>query len=62
MLVLSRKKDEGIRIGDEVRVIVVAIRGDNVRLGIEAPPAVPVHREEVFEAIRRGGGETANEP
>lgn len=52
MLVLSRKKDESIRIGD-VEVKIVEIRGDKVRLGIEAPTNVPVHREEVYEAIKR---------
>lgn len=53
MLVLSRKKNESIRIGDEVRIVVVEIRGDKVRLGIDAPTDVPVHREEIYEAIRR---------
>jgi len=55
MLVLTRSKDEAIRIGD-VKVIVVAIVGDRVRLGIEAPLDVPVHREEVYEAIKKGEG------
>ena len=55
MLVLSRKKDEQIVIGDNVRIVVVDIRGDKVRLGIEAPKEVPVHRREVFEAIQREG-------
>lgn len=54
MLVLSRQRDECIVIGDgSIRVIVVDIRGDKVRLGITAPAEVPVHREEVFEAIQR---------
>lgn len=53
MLVLSRKKNEGIEIGGDVKVIVVEIRGDKVRLGIEAPKEVSVHRSEVGEAIRR---------
>jgi len=53
MLVLSRHRDEVIRIGDEIIVWVVDIRGDKVRLGIEAPREVPVHRGEVYEAIRR---------
>lgn len=51
MLVLSRKKDESIMIGDDIKIIVVEIIGDKVRLGIEAPREVPVHRQEVFEAI-----------
>jgi carbon storage regulator len=52
MLILSRKKNEKIRIGDGITIIVVEIRGDVVRLGIDAPKDVPVHREEVYEAIK----------
>jgi len=51
MLVLSRKKDENIVIGDNIRVFIVDIRGDTVRLGIEAPEDIPVHRSEVYKAI-----------
>ncbi len=51
MLVLSRKKDEKIIIGDKITLMVIEIRGDKVRLGIEAPKDVSVHREEVYEAI-----------
>jgi len=54
MLVLSRKKNESIVINDDITIVVVEIRGDKVRLGVEAPKEVPVHRREVFEAIRRG--------
>ena len=53
MLVLSRHRDESIMIGDDVVVTIVDIRGDKVRLGINAPQDVPVHRQEVFEAIKR---------
>lgn len=53
MLVLSRKIDEQVMIGDNVVVTVVDIRGDKVRLGFEAPKEVPVHRREVREAIQR---------
>ncbi len=56
MLVLSRHKNESIIIGDgdqKIEIIVVEIRGDKVRLGIEAPKQVPVHRLEVYEAIKR---------
>ncbi len=53
MLVLSRHRDESIMIGDEIVVTIVDIRGDKVRLGINAPTSVPVHRQEVFEAIQR---------
>jgi len=54
MLVLSRKKDECIVINNDITIVVVEIRGDKVRLGVEAPKEVPVHRREVFEAIARG--------
>ena len=53
MLVLSRQRDETIVIGEDIEVTVVDIRGDKVRLGISAPKHVPVHRKEVFEAIKR---------
>lgn len=53
MLVLSRKKNESIVINNDITVVVVEIRGDKVRLGIEAPKEVPVHRREVYEAIKR---------
>ena len=53
MLVLSRGRDESIIIGDNVVVTVVDVRGDKVRLGIDAPVEIPVHRREVYEAIQR---------
>ena len=53
MLVLSRQRDETIMIGDDIEITVVDIRGEKVRLGINAPPHVPVHRKEVYEAIKR---------
>ncbi len=53
MLVLSRQRDESIVIGDNVVVTIVDIRGDKVRLGIDAPSEIPVHRQEVYEAIQR---------
>jgi carbon storage regulator len=55
MLVLTRKADGRIMIGDDIVITVVSIRGDVVRLGIDAPADVPVHREEVYDAIRRDG-------
>jgi carbon storage regulator len=61
MLVLSRKKNESIVINNDVTVTVVEIRGDKVRLGIVAPKEVPVHRQEVFDAIH-GKDETAPAP
>lgn len=57
MLVLSRKKNESIRIGDDIEVMVVAIRGDKVRIGISAPQSMPIHRQEIYEAIKRDGGD-----
>ena len=53
MLVLSRKKNEAILIGHGIRIVVVEICGDKVRLGIEAPMEIPVHRQEVADAIER---------
>jgi carbon storage regulator len=65
MLVLSRQRDESIIIGDNVQITIVDIRGDKVRLGIEAPAEVTVHRKEVFDAIqrenRRAAGVTAED-
>ena len=54
MLVLSRKKDQTICIGDGIEIMIVDIRGDKVRLGIKADASVPVHRKEVKERIEQG--------
>ena len=57
MLVLSRMANESIIIGegdDQIKIVVVNIRGDKVRIGVEAPKEVPVHRHEVYEAIQKG--------
>jgi len=53
MLVLSRKQDEKIIIGDSITLMVISIQGDKVRLGIEAPRDVSIHREEVYQAIQK---------
>ena len=53
MLVLSRQRDESIIIGDNIVVTVVDVRGGKVRLGIQAPTEIPVHRQEVYDAIQR---------
>ncbi len=53
MLVLSRKKNESIVINDDVVITVIEVRGDKVRLGIQAPREIPVHRKEVRDAILR---------
>ncbi len=61
MLVLSRQRDETIIIGDDIEITIVDVRGEKVRLGINAPAHIPVHRKEVYDAIKRekmaaGGG------
>jgi len=61
MLVLSRKKNESIVINDTISIVVVEIRGDKVRLGVEAPKEVPVHRREVYDAIKRSEAEQAEQ-
>ena len=53
MLVLTRKKNESIIINNDITVVVVEIRGDKVRLGIDAPREVSVHRDEIYQAIKR---------
>jgi cytosine deaminase len=55
MLVLSRQKDQSIKIGDDIEVTIVDLRGDKVRLGINAPRSVAVHRKEVYELVKREG-------
>jgi carbon storage regulator len=62
MLVLSRQRDETIMIGDEIEITVVDIRGDKVRLGINAPTRIAVHRKEVYEAIKRENQQAARLP
>lgn len=57
MLVLSRKKGESIVIGDNIVLTIVEVRGDKIRLGIEAPREVPVHRQEIRDAIMKGSQE-----
>jgi len=59
MLVLSRKKNESIVISNDIVITVVEIRGDKVRLGIEAPKEIPVHRSEVKDAIDRDAAKAA---
>ena len=61
MLVLSRQKDESIIIGDDIEVTIVDVRGDKVRLGINAPRNVSVHRKEIYEAIQREKEQRAKE-
>lgn len=60
MLVLSRQRDETIMIGDEIEITIVDIRGDKVRVGINAPTHIPVHRKEVYDAIKEENRRAAN--
>lgn len=53
MLILTRRIGENLRIGDDVVVTVLGVKGNQVRLGVEAPKSIPVHREEIFERIKR---------
>ena len=62
MLVLSRYRDESIYIGDDIVITVVDIRGDRVRIGVQAPPDVSVHRQEVYEAIKNESKEPGATP
>jgi carbon storage regulator len=53
MLLLTRKLGENIRIGDDVKITIVEVKGNHVKLGIDAPPSVKVHREEIYERIQQ---------
>jgi carbon storage regulator len=62
MLVLSRQQDEAVRIGDEVIVKILSVKGKQVRIGIEAPSDVSVHREEIYVRIQNGGNTAQEQP
>ena len=59
MLVLTRKTDESVIIGDTIAITVLAIEGDHVKLGITAPKPVPIHRQEIYEQIKNANVEAA---
>ncbi len=59
MLILTQKLGEMIRIGDDVTVRVVEVRGNQIRLGVEAPPQIRIYREEIYKAIRQQNEEAA---
>lgn len=52
MLVLTRRSEEAVRVGEDIKITVVEIKGNQVRLGIEAPTAVPIYREEIYEKVK----------
>lgn len=62
MLVLSRQRDESIFIGDNIKLTIIDIRGDKCRLGFDVPKEIPVHREEVYQAIQREQERNAKQP
>jgi carbon storage regulator len=61
MLVLTRKSNQSIMIGDEIEISVLSVMGDKVRIGIQAPRSIPVYRREVYVAIQREREEEAGE-
>jgi len=60
MLVLSRNKNESVMIGDDIKITILDIRGDKIRIGFEAPALIPVHRLEVYESIKRSEKQSSN--
>lgn len=57
MLILTRKEGESLRLGDDITITVVGVKGGHVRLGVSAPKEVSVHREEIYQKISAGGGD-----
>lgn len=62
MLVLTRKTKEAIKIGNDIEISILAIQGDQVKIGITAPNSIEIHRKEIFDAIQLENSEAANVP
>lgn len=62
MLILTRKEDESLRIGEDITITVVSVKGGHVRLGIEAPRDLAVHRTEIYDKIAEGDAADGEEP
>jgi carbon storage regulator len=60
MLVLTRKKNEAIQVGDDIEIKVLGVEGDQIKLGIHAPKSIDIHRKEIYEAIQKENSEAAN--
>ncbi|WP_299094858.1 carbon storage regulator CsrA [uncultured Metabacillus sp.] len=60
MLVLTRKQNESIQIGDNIEITILAVQGDQIKLGIKAPKDVEVHRKEVYMSIQESNNEAAS--
>jgi len=62
MLVLTRKKNEAIKIGDDIEIKILSVDGDQIKLGIEAPKSIEIHRKEIYLEIQHQNSEAANIP
>ena len=60
MLVLTRKKNEAIQIGEDIEIKVLSVEGDQIKLGIHAPKSIDIHRKEIYEAIQKENSEAAS--
>jgi carbon storage regulator len=62
MLILTRRVGETLKVGDDIDVVVLGVKGNQVRIGVKAPDNVAVHREEIYERIQKEKAEQSNEP